>query len=347
MTMPTAASPQPRAQTNIRVSVIVPVRDGRGKELRRLLGALSAQTLPRQEFELLIGDDGSTDGSTTRLQTEDGWVRVFPGPPRNSYAARNRAAQHARGPVLAFCDSDCIPEPDWLESGLNALNRVDLAAGLIRFVVPENRTIWTLLDIETTKDHELQVTMANAETANLFVGRAMFDRVGGFDDKIPEHGDFDFAERCVAAGARLAFTPEVVVWHPTRNQARSFLRNLWVMHRWYAARRIRDGRRPDRLKVHTWIPLISPLRARRRFGRSIRLDRRRLESHGVTPSLYEDIQFLPLAYVFLPYFQGVAQLVGWWQGRSKHKRPVPQAAQHAENGTRADRGSLADVLDRD
>jgi glycosyltransferase involved in cell wall biosynthesis len=204
------------------VSVIVPVRNDRGAYLRTLLDALASQTLPRSSFEIVIGDDGSTDGSTEGLPTDDGWVRVLVGPPRNSYAARNRAARAARAPVLAFCDSDCRPEPDWLEAGLAALEGAELAAGRIRFIVPERRTIWTLMDMDSTKDHEREVAIANAETANLFVHREVYERLGGFDDSIPEHGDFDFALRAVASGARLVYAPEAVAWHPTRDPARSF-----------------------------------------------------------------------------------------------------------------------------
>jgi GT2 family glycosyltransferase len=296
-------------------SVVVPVRNDRGAHLRKLIAALAEQTLPRDSFEVLIGDDGSTDGSTDGLATDDGWVRVLRGEQRNSYAARNRAARAARAPVLAFCDSDCVPEPEWLEAGLAALRDADAAAGLIRFLVPERRTIWTLLDMDSTKDHEREVAQRNAETANLFVRRELYDRVDGFDDTIPEHGDFDFAERCVQAGARLVFAPEAVVWHPTKNEARPFLRTLWIMHRWYAARQVRDGHRPLGLKLRWWVPVLLHLRWRKRSGRSLGLDRYWLAQQGVTPRLRENLLALPLMYVFLPYFEGTAQLRGWWTGR--------------------------------
>lgn len=296
------------------VSIVVPVRNG-AAYLRALLEALSRQTLPRERFEVLVGDDGSTDGGTDGLETADGRVRVLAGPPTNSYAARNRAARAARGRVLVFCDADCLPEPGWLEAGIAALGDADVAAGGIRYAVPLRRTVWTLLDIETFKDHERQVTAANAETCNLFVRRELFERLGGFDDSLPEHGDFDFASRAVASGAKLTYAPEALVLHPTRDAARPFLRTVWVMHRWYAAREARAGRRPDGLKLRNWVPLVQPLRARRRFGRSIRLDRGRLLAHGVRPRLAEDLRALPILYLLLPYFSGAAQVRGWLDGR--------------------------------
>jgi GT2 family glycosyltransferase len=302
--------------TELAASVIVPVRNGR-RHLEELLAALSGQTLPRDRFEVLIGDDGSTDGSTDGLATADGWVRVFSGPPRSSYAARNRAARAAQAGILAFCDADCRPEPDWLEKGIAALEggvREKVAAGRIRFVVPARPTVWTLIDMDTTKDHRREVEIGNAETANLFVRREFFERLGGFDDSIPEHGDFDFALRAVAAGADLFYEPSAIVWHPTRNTARPFLRMVWTMHRWYAAREVRAGRRPLGLKLRWWLPLIHA-RWRRRSGRSLGLDRWWLGENGVTPRMRDNVRAVPIMYLLVPIVGGVAQLRGWWDGR--------------------------------
>ena len=302
--------------TELAASVIVPVRNGR-LHLELLLAALEKQTLPRERFEVLIGDDGSTDGSTDDLETEGGWVRVLKGPPRSSYAARNRAAAAARAPLLAFCDADCQPEPGWLEAGIAAVESAEpetLAAGRVRFLVPDRPTVWTLVDMDTTKDHRREVEIGNAETANLFVRREFFERLDGFDDTIPEHGDFDFALRAVAAGAHLSYAPEAVVWHPTRDTAKPFLRMVWIMHRWYAAREVRDGRRPLGLKLRWW---VTPLHARwrRRSGRSFGLDRWWLGQNGVTPRLRDNVRAVPIIYVLMPVIAGVAQLRGWWDGR--------------------------------
>jgi glycosyltransferase AglI len=302
-------------ENDLLVSVVVPVRNDRGRYLRQLLAALERQSIGRERFEVLIGDDGSTDGSTEGLSTPDGWVRVLGGPPRNSYAARNRAARAGRAPAIAFVDSDCKPEPTWLAEGLRALADADAVAGGIRFELPTHPTVWTLIDIETTKDHERQVRHGNAETANLFVRRELYERVGGFDDTLPEHGDFDFAQRAVAAGARLVYAPSALVEHPTRDTARPFLRMFWIMNRWYAVRAVRDGQRPAAVHLRCWVPLVSTVRGRRRFDYSLRLDRRSLGANGIRPRLRDDLLALPIQYVLLPYVRNAAQLVGWIQGR--------------------------------
>ena len=302
------------ASTRVAVSVIVPVRNG-AADLRRLLAALERQTVPRELFEVVIGDDGSTDADVAELASGDGHVRVLPGPPLNSYAARNRAVRASRAPALAFCDADCIPKRDWLEAGLAALHGADLIAGEIRYLIPERPTVWTLVEVDTYKDHERQVAASNAETCNLFVRREVYDRIGGFDDSLPEHGDFDFVQRGVAAGAALRYEPRALVEHPTRDRARPFLRSVWIYSRWYAAREVRARRTPVGLQLRSWVPVVQPLRGRRRYGRSLGLDRRRLAVHGVQPRLRDRLAALPLMYVVVPYVSGAAQLVGWRDGR--------------------------------
>lgn len=306
-----------------KVSVIVPVRNA-GSDLSVLLDALFAQSEP--DFEVVIGDDGSTDGSTDAVQNlEDARIRVVVGPAVNAYAARNRAVAASRAAVLAFCDADCRPGSRWVERGLAALESADVVAGRIRFDIPDDAGIWSLLDAETTKDHSRQVQVGTAETANLFVRRELFDRVGPFDTNQPGYGDFEFVLRCVEAGASLVYADDVIVRHPVRTTARSFLRNVWSMNSSYAAFESRAGRLPEGVRAREWVPIVQTARARRRFGMStLRLDRRWLGDSGFQPKLADDLKAIPLTYVFLPYVRLFAQLAGWSRGR-RERRTAQQA----------------------
>lgn len=297
-----------------RVSVIVPVRNG-AADIAALLTCLSGQTLPRDEFQVVIGDDGSSDGGTDGVATADGHILVAAGPPTNSYAARNRAVAASTAPVLAFCDADCRPEPEWLERGLAALARTDMVAGRIRFDVPRSRTAWTLVDMDGSKDHEHQVRVGVAETANLFLRRDLFDGVGGFEGEIPEYGDFEFVERCIEAGAQLTYASDAVVSHPARTSGRTLLRALWKYNRGYAVHASRSGQVPDGVKLRSWVPIVQTLRSRRRWGRSLGPDRTWLRSNGVEPTLGETLAALPIMYLLLPYLGNTAQLAGWLEGR--------------------------------
>jgi GT2 family glycosyltransferase len=322
------------ARESRKASVIVPVRDG-AADIAALLACLERQTLARSDFEIVVGDDGSTDDGTSGIATKDGHIRVAHGPPSNSYAARNRAVRTSSAPVLAFCDADCRPEPDWLERGLEALEDTDIVAGRIRFAVSEPRTVWTLIDMDGSKDHEHQVRVGVAETANLFLRRELFDRVGGLDGSISEYGDYEFVERCVAAGASLSFGSDAVVWHPTRTSGKALLRALWKYNRGYAVHAGRAGQLPDAVKLRSWVPLVQTFRSRRRWGRSIGPDRSWLHANGVDPTLAEIVQALPILYLLVPYVCGVAQLLGWLEGRK-----LRRAKQQAEPPTSAGAAAL-------
>ncbi len=289
-------------------------------EARTLLEALERQTIPRERFEVILADDGSMSQSIVELATPDEHVRVLPGPRANAYAARNRAVAAARGSIIASCDADCRPEPEWLEQGVAALQQADVVGGLIRFIAPDGPTIWALLDMSTFLDQKRAVMSGYALGGNLLFRRELFDRVDGFDDSVPNQGDYDFVARCVAAGAELVFAPDAVVWHPTRNRAGRLLRKLWAVNRRYAEREARAGRKPEGLKLRNWVPVVQTVRARRGVGRPIGLDRERLAESGIQPRVGDDLRALPMIYLLIPYISGFAQLHGWAAGGHFRRR---------------------------
>ncbi len=322
------------------VSVIVPVRN-RGKALRTLLTALDCQSLPRAMFEVVISDDGSDDGSTTGVATMDGHIRVLHNVRKNPYAARNSAVRAARGQYIAGCDSDCVPEPEWLVCGLAALETADVVGGMIRFLLPRRRTIWTLMDIDTFIDQESVVASGGVLGGNMFFDRDVFARVGGFDETLANGGDQEFAHRCTANGASLSFAPEAVVWHPSRDSRRLFLRKCWDVNLRYGMREARQGRRPYATRLRWWVPIIPTVRSRRRLGRTLRLDRRRLGNSRVKPTLREDVLGLLIVYALMPLLTGVAQTVGWLAGRKCHAQLLADVAGMSAMSPPSEQGSDA------
>jgi glycosyltransferase involved in cell wall biosynthesis len=300
------------------VSVVVPVRDNPAG-IRSLLACLEHQTIGRERFEVLIGDDGSQvppDGAGEA-------VRVLSGPPLTSYAARNRAAGAARADLLAFCDSDCLPDPRWLEEGLAVLAVADIVGGEVLFTPPARPTVWSLLTMDMFLDQGRSIRLSQGVTANLLVGREHFERLGGFDESLPSGGDFDFVTRSVEAGARLVYAPAAVVRHPTLDRGRHFLRKVWSTNRWAAARRAREGRLPSIAGAFAFVPVVGVALARRQALRpASRLHRPRLKASGVHAGLRHDLRALPVLYVVVAYTAGFAQLRGWMLGRRMARRPA-------------------------
>ena len=292
------------------LSVIVPVRDD-PDGIDALLQRLEAQTLPAERFEVVIGDDGSWPPLPTAASTNAN-ARIEAGPPRASYAARNRAVRASRGTILAFCDSDCLPEPTWLEEGVEALEEAELVAGEVTFVPPLRPTVWSLLTIDMFLDQERNVQLCQAVTANLFMTRAVFESAGGFDESLPSGGDYDLVRRCVAQGARLVYAPKAVVHHPTLDNRRAFLGKVWATNRWWGVRRTRGHGAPAAREFPTFIPFLGVALARRRALRpAAGLHRKRLAAAGVRSGLRNDIRALPVLYLVVATVAALGRLTGW------------------------------------
>lgn len=297
---------EPAAGTALLVSVVVPVRD-RAEELPPLVAALKAQTIGLDRFEVVVADDGSTE--PLGLAFDGRWLRIESAPPANSYAARNRGVRAARAPVLAFCDGDCRPEPDWLERGLAALDEAPLVAGEVRPEAPARVTAWALLDADESLNQRRAVAEGHAVTANLFVRREVFERLDGFDENFPSGGDYDFVERAVAAGERLVLAPDAVVAHPTIHRARPFLRRWWFRSRTYARRAAEDDRGPRLAQLLWLVPVLGGMRMRLELGRPLGLDGARLRWGGIEPRPVAVAGALALRYLVLPYVSAAAQVV--------------------------------------
>src|SRR3546814_9394764 len=97
------------------VSVIVPVWNS-ATHLQACIDSLLRQTLARDEYEVILVDNGSLDESLAIAQSCKG-VRLFVEKRPGSYAARNLGISAARGEYVAFMDSDCVADPGWLENG--------------------------------------------------------------------------------------------------------------------------------------------------------------------------------------------------------------------------------------
>jgi glycosyltransferase involved in cell wall biosynthesis len=191
-------------------SVIVPARDA-ADTLPRTLASLARQQVDG-EFEVLVVDDGSRDGTVEAARAAPGPVTVLRQQPLGPAAARNLGAQNAGAPVLAFCDADVYPTPGWLNAGIRALEQADIVQGKVlpdrsAQLGPFDRTIWIVLETGLF------------ETASLFTTRAAFERVGGFEEWIrPRTGkalaeDMWFAYRARRLGASSAFCDEALAYH--------------------------------------------------------------------------------------------------------------------------------------
>jgi glycosyltransferase involved in cell wall biosynthesis len=203
------------------VSVVVSTYNRRAF-LPALVASLGAQDLDRSRFEVVIVDNGSSDGAWEALQFAVGDasfallaarapVNLGPG------GGRNLGLRYARGTLIAFTDDDCLPDPGWVGALAEAADGTTIVQGPVR-PAGTRPGPW---------DRSLDVGGPTAffETANVAYPRVLLERIGGFDR----------TDRLTArSGGRHAFGEDALLgWAATQTGARRvFRRDAVVFHRW-------------------------------------------------------------------------------------------------------------------
>ena len=213
--------PSPRHDLHVApyVSVVIPVLND-AERLRRCLSALQSQSLQRP-FEIIVVDNGSSD-DVEEVVAQSHRTRFLREPQRSSYAARNRGARAARGEILAFTDSDCVPAPDWLARGTRRIEQAVSPAfvgGPVRTFShnPMRPTAAELYEsIHAFPQRRYIEHLSFSVTANLLVSRAVFEMAGGFNGSLASGGDWEWGQRARRAGVRAVYDADVSVGHPSR-----------------------------------------------------------------------------------------------------------------------------------
>jgi len=206
------------------VSVIVPVLND-PERLQVCLQALEKQTYPGDLYEVIVVDNGSYE-SIEPVVDRFTQARYCDEQRRSSYAARNRGVSLARGTVIAFTDSDCIPASDWIERGIAGLLHTPncgIAGGKVKLFF-KNRDIPTAVEFFDSISFFQQQKNINdtkfSVTANLFTFKKVFDHVGLFNDTLKSGGDVEWGRRVSSCGYNLSYADEAVVSHPARSSFR-------------------------------------------------------------------------------------------------------------------------------
>ena len=202
------------------VSVIIPVYNDL-ERLKMCLEALEKQTYPRKLYEVIVVNNNPSEGIEPHI-VHFNKVRVICESRRGSYAARNRGTMSAKGAVIAFTDSDCIPFKDWVEKGVkNILSQqnIGLVAGKVKIIVsdPENPTAIELYEKIAAFPQKFYIEKHKyGATANVFTFKNIIEKVGYFNDTLLSSGDFEWGNRVFAAGYKQIFADDTCVLHPAR-----------------------------------------------------------------------------------------------------------------------------------
>lgn len=216
------------------LTVIIPTFNG-AANLAEQLEALAHQVEPGL-FEVIISDNGSTDGTLEVVRHFMGKVpglRIIDSSNRRGRSyARNAGAKAASAEALAFSDQDDVVSETWVRAMGTALETHDFVTGPI-----ESRKLNESWQIEHSSYperephiHRYPPYLAHAPANNLGVKRSLHRIIGGFDESLTlAWEDTDYAFRIQLAGTKLYFAQDAVVHYRLRHdlgniyrQARSY-----------------------------------------------------------------------------------------------------------------------------
>jgi cellulose synthase/poly-beta-1,6-N-acetylglucosamine synthase-like glycosyltransferase len=207
------------------VSVVVPVRDGEST-IADCLDSILATGYPPDRREILVVDNGSSDGTAALIQSRP--VRYLHEPKRGVSNARNRGIAESGGEILAFVDADCLVDRKWLTELVRPFEdpEVGCVGGGLKHAPPitaaERQAARMLGDWQR---FAFTSRPAYAITANAAYRREVLDQIGPFDPHMTRAQDVEIGLRFHQhSDLRLAYAEEAIVRHRNRSTQLGFFR---------------------------------------------------------------------------------------------------------------------------
>ena len=236
------------------ISFIIPVRDDADR-LRACLLRIRETAYPAEGVEVIVADNGSTDGSGDVARAAGGVVLEMPG--ASVGALRNAAAARAHGDILAFVDADNEIADGWMSSAADGLADERVAAIGAPYHPPSPAT-WVQRFYDRLRRHPVEQEQVDwLGSGNMAVRRSAFHEVGGFDVTLDTCEDIDLCRKLRAREYRLLADRRMKNVHHGDPQT---LRQVFFGELWRGRDNLRVSLRPPfaaRVLVSAAIPLTN------------------------------------------------------------------------------------------
>lgn len=177
-------------------------------------------------YEVVIVDDGSRD-RTAEIAMEFPQFRLIRQSNRGLSIARNVGLHAARGEIIAYTDSDCVVDPDWLTLMVRTMTESGLdGCGGPNYAPHEDGRVEACVAVSPGAPCEVLFAVDHAEHlagCNMAFRKAALTAIDGFDPQFTTAGDdVDICWRLIDAGYRLGYSPAAFVWHFRRNTIKAY-----------------------------------------------------------------------------------------------------------------------------
>jgi cellulose synthase/poly-beta-1,6-N-acetylglucosamine synthase-like glycosyltransferase len=229
------------------ISIVIPVKNG-GSLLVNCLESLSRLDYPRDKYEVIIVDGGSTDGSREvakkfgSIVVDNKKGTVSPG--------RNRGFEASRGDFIAFSDADCVMEQDWLKNALKYFEDSKIGGvGGVEFNPPDGKEFSRAVEyifrstasftktMHTDNFHGCRETK-HIPGCNAFYRRKVLEKIMPSNETLLTADDVELNRQVRRAGYKLLQVSDVRLWHYRRHT----MKNLWRQMYRYAVGRLQVGK---------------------------------------------------------------------------------------------------------
>lgn len=214
-----------------KISVVIPVFNEE-KLLPRCLQALRNQTYPRDHYEIIVADNGSTD-KTARIAKKLGTIVHSYTDIKKCGAIRQFGATKATAPIIAFTDADCMVPYDWLTAIDKLMKNPNLLC--VGGKVLPDKSNFTVFCIYTFYDIFYRLNQCFHKTllwgSNLAVRKAALEKIGGFNTSLATSDDWDLPIRLQKKFGKktVLYAKRLQVYTSTRKQSniKAFTRYAW------------------------------------------------------------------------------------------------------------------------
>ncbi|MBN2372462.1 glycosyltransferase [bacterium] len=239
----------------VKFSVIVPVYNGE-KTLERCLSALKRQTIPRDDYEIILVDDGSTDGTANiaRSNVDKYLYQKNQGPA----AARNLGVRMANGKIVLFTDSDCEPVENWIEEMVAPFRwNTEIVGVKGAYLTKQKEIMARFVQIEYETRYEFMKRFEYIDFIDTYAAaykKDIFLEFGGFDSDFPiaMTEDTELSYRISAAGHKMVFNPKAFVYHSHPTSFFYYLKRKYRAAYW---RLLAVKKNRDKIKGDTHTPV--------------------------------------------------------------------------------------------